>query len=99
MGLIDSGLLHCAWSMRQCGACKNGVQHLPQVLILCRQLSTMHSSPHGTTWVAGVGYTGCLTRNKHFKDGMVGFTYFLWEELELVDQQVAIVHLLCGLLG
>lgn len=29
----------------------------------------------------------------------VGFAFLQWEELEWVDQQVAIVHLLCVLLG
>lgn len=37
--------------------------------------------------------------NKHFKDGVVGFTFLQWEELESVDQQVAVVYTLCVLLG
>lgn len=59
----------------------------------------MQSSPHGTAWVLVWGTQAVRQESKHFKDGAVGFTLLQWEELESVDQQVAIVNPLCVLLG
>lgn len=74
--LTGPGLLLCAWSMKLCGACQNGVRSWPQFLIPCRQLATMHCSPHGTAWGAGVGHTGCLTGKRAFQRWCGWFHFF-----------------------